>query len=82
LVIANRRRAASIALMRQKLCSNSTDISFASKLWQVFRAVITGALDELGVVLGDAATLVMKPLMRTYSAYLRKSCNLIQNATA
>jgi len=53
---------ASFALMRQKLCSNSADISFASKLWQVFRAVITGALDELGAVLGDAATLVMETI--------------------
>ena len=63
LVIAKQTQgAASIALMRQKLCSNSTDISFASKLWQVFRAVITGALDELRVVLGDAATLVMETI--------------------
>jgi len=44
LVIAKQTQgAASIALMRQKLCSNSTDISFAGKLWQIFRAVITGA---------------------------------------
>ena len=63
LVIAKQTQgAASIALMRQKLCSNSTDISFAGKLWQVFRAVITGALDELRVVLGDAATLVMETI--------------------
>jgi len=39
--------------------------------------LITGALDELRVVLGDAAALVMETLMRIYSAYLRKSCNLI-----
>jgi hypothetical protein len=50
----------SIALMRQKLCSNSQGISFASKLWQVFRAAITGALDELKAVLGNAVTLVME----------------------
>ena len=63
LVIAKQTQgAACIALMRQKLCSNSTDISFASKLWQLFRAVITGALDELRVVLGDAATLVMETI--------------------
>jgi hypothetical protein len=54
--------AASIALMRQKLGCNSTDISFASKLWQVFRAVITGALEELRVVLGYAATWVMETI--------------------
>jgi hypothetical protein len=63
LVIAKQAQgSASIAWMRQKLCSNSTDISFAGKLWQVFRAVITGALDELRVVLGDAATLVMETI--------------------
>jgi hypothetical protein len=63
LVIAKQTQgAASIALMRQKLCSNSTDISFASKLWQVFRAVITGVLDELRAVLGDAANLVMETI--------------------
>lgn len=63
LVIAKQTQgAASIALMRQKLCCNSTDISFASKLWQVFRAVITGALEELRVVLGDAATWVMETI--------------------
>jgi len=63
LVIAKQTQgAASIALMRQKLCSNSTDISFAGKLWQVFRAVITGALDELKAVLGDIASLVMETI--------------------
>jgi hypothetical protein len=63
LVIAKQTQdASSIALMRQKLCSNSADISFASKLWQLFRAVITGALDELKAVLGDAVTLVMETI--------------------
>jgi SRSO17 transposase len=63
LVIAKQTQgAASIALMRQKLCSNSTDINFAGKLWQVFRAVITGALDELRAVLGDVASLVMETI--------------------
>jgi SRSO17 transposase len=63
LVIAKQTQgAASIALMRQKLCSNSADISFAGKLWQVFRAVISGALDELRAVLGDVATLVMETI--------------------
>jgi hypothetical protein len=51
--------ASNIALMRQRLCSKSTDISFATKRWQVFRAVITGALDELISVSGGAATLLM-----------------------
>ena len=68
LVIAKQTQgAASIALMRHKLCSNSTDISFACKLWQLFRAVITGALDELRVILGDTATLVTE----TIDAYIQ-----------
>jgi SRSO17 transposase len=63
LVIAKQTQgAANVALMRQKLCSNSTDISFASKLWQIFRAVISGALDELRAILGDTATLVMETI--------------------
>ena len=63
MVIAKQTQgSASIALMRQKLCSNSTDICFAGKLWQVFRAVISGALDELRAVLGDAANLVMETI--------------------
>ncbi|MDO9046244.1 MAG: hypothetical protein Q7U66_00740 [Methylobacter sp.] len=41
------------------MCSNSTDISFAGKLWQVFRAVITGALEGLKAVMGDAVATVM-----------------------
>jgi SRSO17 transposase len=48
-----------IAQARQALCSNSTDISFAGKLWHVFRAVITGALDSLKAILGDAVAMMM-----------------------
>jgi len=48
-----------IAQARQALCGNSTDISFAGKLWHVFRAVMTGALDSLKAVLGDAVVMVM-----------------------
>jgi len=41
------------------MCSNSIDISFAGKLWQVKRAVIAGALDRLKAVMGDAVARVM-----------------------
>jgi len=51
--------AANISIVRQTLCSNSADISFAGKLWHVFRAVITGALDSLKEALGDAVAMVM-----------------------
>jgi hypothetical protein len=59
--------------MRQKLCGNRTDISFAGKLWQVFRAVISGALDELRAVLGDAANLVMETFSAAFGQTRRKS---------
>ena len=60
LVIAKQTQGAdNIAQARQSLCSNSADIHFAGKLWQVFRAVITGALDSLKAVLGDAVAMVM-----------------------
>ncbi|HSN23671.1 MAG TPA: transposase, partial [Methylomicrobium sp.] len=54
--------AANIAQVRQGLCSNSTTISFAGKLWQVFRAVITGALDGLKAVLVDVVAIVMEAI--------------------
>jgi hypothetical protein len=60
LVIAKQTQGAgSIAQARQSLCSNSADISFAGKLWQVFRILIAGALGELKTELGDAVNLVM-----------------------
>ena len=60
LVMAKQQQGgSSVASMRDRLSSNCVDISFASKLWRVFRAVIAGALDDLSVVLGDAASLVM-----------------------
>jgi len=48
-----------MAQARQTLCNNSTDISFAGKLWRVFRAVICGALDGLKAISGDAVAIVM-----------------------
>jgi SRSO17 transposase len=63
LVIAKQNHGATgIAAMRKTLCQNSTDISFASKLWQVFRAIITGALEELKAILGDAITVVIETI--------------------
>lgn len=64
LVIAKQIQGAeSIAGVRQTLCGNSTDISFAGKLWQVFRAVITGALDGLKAIMGeDAVARVMEAI--------------------
>ena len=60
LVIAKQTQGfGTIAQARQTLSSNSMDISIADKLWQVFRAVICGALDGLKAMLGDAVAMVM-----------------------
>lgn len=63
LVIAKQRQGAnSIAQMREKICSNSTDISFACRLWQVFRTIISGVLDELKAILDDALILLLETI--------------------
>lgn len=63
LVIAKQTQGCeNITQIRQSLCSNSADISFAGRLWQVFRAIITGALDELKAILGDTITLVLETI--------------------
>ncbi|MCK5191919.1 MAG: hypothetical protein KAR12_17915 [Methylococcales bacterium] len=63
LVIAKQTQGCeNITQIRQSLCSNSTNISFAAKLWKVFRAIITGALDKLKTILGDAVTMVLETI--------------------
>ena len=51
-----------ITQIRRSLCHNSANISFAAKLWQVFRAIITGALDDLKTILGDAVSLILETI--------------------
>ncbi len=63
LVIAKQTQGCeNITQIRQSLCSNSADINFAGRLWQVFRAIITGALDQLKAILGDAITIVLETI--------------------
>ena len=63
LVIAKQTQGCeNITQIRQSLCNNTSNISFAAKLWQVFRAIITGALDELKTILGDAVTLILETI--------------------
>jgi hypothetical protein len=42
---------------------NSTNISFSSKQWQIFRALIVGALDGMKAVLGDELPWLWAALM-------------------
>jgi len=60
LVIAKQAQGSgSLAKARQALCGNSADIHYASKLWPVFRALISGALDSMRAVLGEALDQVL-----------------------
>ncbi len=65
LVIAKSlHQANGIADMRKQLTANATSIDYAARLWQVFRAVIAGALDELKILLGDIVSQVMETIER------------------
>ncbi len=50
------------AEMRKQLSMNITNIDFAARLWSFFRALISGALDDLKIVLGDTAAQVMEAI--------------------
>ena len=63
LVIAKiTHQASGIADIRQKISANAHQISLGAQLWQVFRAIIVGALDELKALLGEAVSLVMETI--------------------
>jgi len=48
--------------IRQVWCSNSQNISFAYRLWPVFKAVITGAFDSMADELGVSIDSIMQTL--------------------
>jgi hypothetical protein len=54
--------ASGIPEMRKQISANITNIDFAARLWQLFRALISGALDELQTLLGEAVSLVMETI--------------------
>jgi SRSO17 transposase len=63
LVIAKiTHQASGIADIRKKISANAHQISFGVQLWQVFRAIIAGALEELKILLGDAVSLIMETI--------------------
>jgi SRSO17 transposase len=69
-------QASGIAEIRKKLSDNARHISFAAPLWSVFRAVITGALDELKTLLGDAVTLIMETIDRHVQRFFVQALQL------
>lgn len=65
-----------IIQIRQSLSSNSANISFAAKLWLVFRAIITGALDELKTILGGAVALVLETIEKHIQCFFVQALQL------
>ena len=63
---------------RNRIIANATAIDHATRLWHVFQAVITGALDELKIQIGDLKEQIMKTIERTWKTFLCKPCNLMR----
>lgn len=77
LVIAKQiQNGTNVAQMRLQFCKNSTEITFINKLWKVFRAIISGALDEMKTVLGDAVTLVQETIDAHIKCFFVQSLQL------
>jgi len=53
-----------ISDVRNRIIANATAIDHATRLWQVFHAVIAGALDELKVQMGDLLEQIMEAIER------------------
>jgi len=62
--------------IRQTISTNVTEIDFAARLWQVFRALITGAMEELKQVLGDTVSLVMETIERHVQGFFVQALQL------
>lgn len=65
-----------IADMRQQITANATSIDYASRLWQVFRAVIAGALDEMTMLIEDMASEVMGAIERHVQSFFVQALQL------
>jgi len=65
-----------IAQMRLQFCDNSTEINYVSKLWKVFRAIMSGALDDLKTVFGDTTALIQKTIDAHIQCFFVQSLQL------
>jgi phage-related minor tail protein len=61
--------AAGFSEVRSSLSHNLRDINYAARLWQVFKAIISGALNELKELLGDAVTLVIETIEKHINCF-------------
>lgn len=76
LIIAKQDRETAVPEVRRLLSNNLTDINFAARLWQVFKAVISGALNELEQLLGDAINLVMDNIEKHIKCFFVQALQL------
>jgi hypothetical protein len=52
------------------------NINYAARLWQVFKAIISGALNELKELLGDAVTLVIETIEKHINCFFVQALQL------
>ena len=69
-------QANGISEVRNQLIANATTIDYAARLWQVFHAVIAGALDEIKVLLGDMAAQVGQAIERHVQSFFVQALQL------
>ena len=62
--------------MRKLLSANLIMITSAVQMWQIFRLVISGAIDELKTQLGDVADLVLETIDRHVKNFFVQSLQL------
>jgi hypothetical protein len=68
--------AAGFSEVRSSLSHNLRDINYAARLWQVFKAIISGALNELKELLGDAVTLVIETIEKHINCFFVQALQL------
>jgi SRSO17 transposase len=76
LVIAKQGSELSLSDMRASISSNLTDISFAGRLWKMFKIIISGALHELEEELGAAVGLVIETIEQHIEGFFVQALQL------
>jgi SRSO17 transposase len=76
LIIAKQDSETGLPEVRRLLSNNLTDINYATRLWQVFKLIISGALNELEKLLGDTINLVMDTIDRHIKCFFVQALQL------
>lgn len=69
-------QASGISDARNQLIANATSIDYATRLWQVFHAVIIGALDEMKILFGDMVAQVKKAIEQHVQSFFVQALQL------